>query len=80
MKNEVVPTSVPRKMAGDYFSAKKIFFHSSYAFFFHQKNFETSMTSESAGLRKNMRDPPPPTARFWNSVLYIVTDTFIKTN
>ena len=71
MKNEVVPTSAPHKMAGNYFSAKKIFLHTSYACFFHQNNFQTSMTSGSAGLRKNMRDPPP-TARFWNSVLYII--------
>ena len=59
MKNEVVPTSAPHKMAGNYFSAKKNFLHTSYACFFHQKNFQTSMTSGSAGLRKNMRDPPP---------------------
>ena len=58
MKNEVVPTSAPHKMAGNYFSAKKNFLHTSYACFFHQKNFQTSMTSGSAGLRKNMRDPP----------------------
>ena len=44
MKNEVVPTSAPHKMARDYFSTKQNFFHSSYAFFFHQKNFEISMT------------------------------------
>ena len=67
MKNEVVPTSAPHKMAGNYFSAKKNFLHTSYACFFYQKNFQTSMTSGSAGLRKNMRDPPPPpTALFWN--------------
>ena len=63
MKNEVVPTSAPHKMAGNYFLAKKNFLHTSYACFFYQKNFQTSMTSGSAGLRKNTRDPPPPLPR-----------------
>ena len=57
IKNEVVPTSAPHKIAGNYFSGKKKFLP--IACFFHQKNFQTSMTSRSAGLRKNVRDPPP---------------------
>ena len=69
MKNEVVPTSAPHKIAGNYFSAEKNFLLTSYACFFHQKNFQMSMTSRSAGLRKNVRDPPPPICRFWNPVL-----------
>ena len=58
MKNEVVQTSAPHKMAGNYFSAQKNVLPTSYACFFYQKHFQTSMTSRSAGLRKNMRNPP----------------------
>ena len=34
------------------------------------------MTSESAGLRKNVRDTPPPTDTFWNPVLYLTNHDF----
>ena len=46
---------------------QKWFFHQKkippryYAYINHQKNFQSGLTSGSAGLRKNMRDLPLPT-------------------
>ena len=60
IKNEVFPTSKPHKMTkNDCFIKKKIP-PRYYAYINHQKNFQSGLTSGSAGLRKNMRDPPPP--------------------
>ena len=40
-----------------------------YAYMNHQKIFQSGLTSGSAGLRKNMRDPP--TDMFWSPLLYL---------
>ena len=59
IKNEVFPTSKPHKMTKNDFFIKKKIPPRYYAYINHQKNFQSGLTSESAGLRKNMRDPPP---------------------
>ena len=61
IKNEVFPTSKPHKMTKNDFFIKKKIPPRYYAYINHQKNFQSGLTSESAGLRKNMRDPPLPT-------------------
>ena len=48
------------------FRAKKIS-PKYYAYMNHQKIFQSGLTSGSAGLRKNRRDPP--TGTFWSPVL-----------
>ena len=58
IKNEVFPTSKCHKMAKNNFFIKKVFSHLCYVFLSNQKNFQTSTTSGSAALRKNMRPLP----------------------
>ena len=47
-------------MAKNDFFCKKKFSHVYCAYFRPQTNFEPSVTSGSAGVRKNMRDPSLP--------------------
>ena len=60
IKNEVFQTSKPHKMTKNNFFIKKKIPLRYYAYMNHQKKFQSGLTSGSAGLRKNMRDPPPP--------------------
>ena len=69
IKNEVFPTSKPHKMTKNDFFIKKKIPPRYYAYINHQKNFQSGLTSGSAGLRKNMRDPP--TDMFWSPLLYL---------
>ena len=61
------PTKWPKMI----FSSKKKFRPGIMHTWTTKKIFQSGLTSGSAGLRKNMRDPPP-TDTFWSSVLYIL--------
>ena len=57
-KNEVFSTSEASRRAKNDFVFKKKFLPKYYACLLPQKNFQTYMTSGSAGLRKNVPTPP----------------------